>query len=67
MPVRLLRAQVPLQRDAYEDFKKTVAKYPTTNPAGYETACYLRHLAMAAARLCSKKEAIPTRSWRRRG
>ena len=46
-PVVLNEDHARLHPD-YEDFKKTVAKYPTTNPAGYETACYLRHLAMAA-------------------
>ena len=46
-PVVLNEDHARLHPD-YEDFKATVAKYPTTNPAGYETACYLRHLAMAA-------------------
>jgi len=32
----------------YEEFKSKFASYPTTNPAGYEVACYLRHLALAA-------------------
>ena len=31
----------------YDDMKARFATFPTTNPTGYEVACYLRYLAMA--------------------
>jgi hypothetical protein len=31
----------------FKDFSKRISRYPTTNPPGYERACYLRHMAMA--------------------
>ena len=32
----------------YDETVARVSRFPTTNPEGYETACYLRYLAMAA-------------------
>ena len=45
-PVVLLEQHAALHPD-YQDMKDRFSTYPTTNPLGYETACYLRYLAVA--------------------
>lgn len=50
---RILSEADAKEHPGYKMFSDRISRYPTINKAGYERACYLRHLAMVIALMAS--------------